>query len=314
MFAIIENFFNLCYYIYMNILNDGMNLTYIVDSKNTINNILTSQFNMSKRLKTKLINNKNVLLNGSFVDTRNTVDPGDKITLVLNYPEDSQNIIDTEMDLEILYEDDFLLAVNKPAGVAVHPSILHYNDSLSNGIKYYYKAIGLKKKIRIINRIDLNTSGIVLFAKNEYIQECLIKQMESKKFAKTYLALVDGHISPAIGTINKPIARKENSIIERCISKNGQKSITHYKVLKNFNNYTLIECSLGTGRTHQIRVHMASINHPVLGDTLYGTSKPNVINRQALHSYKIKFIHPISKNTISIKAPIPKDMQNLINI
>ena len=145
------------------------------------------------------------------------------------------------MELNTIYEDDWLLVVNKPAGIAIHPSILHYSDSLCNGIRFYFDTIGLKKKIRPVNRLDLNTSGLVVFAKCEYIQECLISQMKNNEFKKEYLAICKGYFEKKLGTINLPIARKENSIIERCISENGQPSITHYEVLKEFNNYSLIK-------------------------------------------------------------------------
>ena len=218
------------------------------------------------------------------------------------------------MQLGIIYEDDAFLVLNKPAGIAVHPSILHYKDSLSNGVKFYFESIGLKRKIRPVNRLDLNTSGLIVFSKNEYIQECLIQQMNSHIFKKDYLAIVVGHFDEPQGTINLPIARKENSIIERCISENGQEAITDYKVLKEFkigsNCFSVVECSLKTGRTHQIRVHMSAIGHPLLGDTLYGLPS-YLINRQALHSYKISYIHPITNKTLELTCELPNDMKNL---
>ena len=156
--------------------------------------------------------------------------------------------------------------------------------------------------------MDRNTSGIVIFAKNEYIQECLIKQMKTKELKKEYLAIVCGILENSSGTLNFPIARKEGSIIERCVNPNGDPAITHYDVLKTFNNLSLVHIVLETGRTHQIRVHFSYINHPVLGDTLYGNPS-DLIARQALHSYKISFIHPITKENITITAPLPSDMK-----
>lgn len=289
-----------------------MNLIYKVELNISINDILSKVLNISTRLKNKLIRNKHILLNGIFVDTREIAHVGDIITIDLGYTEDNSNIVPKQMDLDIVYEDEHLLAINKPAGIAVHPSILHFEDSLANGVRFYFNTIGLKKKIRAVNRIDLNTSGLVLFAKNEYIQECLIKQMNSSCFEKTYLTVVSGNLKENKGTINAPIARKENSIIERCVSKSGQTAITHYKVLQEFETYSLVECTLETGRTHQIRVHMDYIGNPLLGDSLYGSSEQTLITRQALHSYKMCFIHPISKEKICLEAPLPKDMENLI--
>lgn len=289
----------------------NMVLKYNITENIIINEFLSKNLNLSARLKNKLIKNKLILLNGVFVDTRETAYVGDVLTIDLSYSEDNSNIVPTKMNLEIIYEDDFILAVNKPAGIAVHPSILHFNDSLANGVKYYFDTINLHKKIRAINRIDLNTSGLVLFAKNEYIQECLIRQMNSSDFKKTYLAVVEGNFDKTCGTINAPIARKENSIIEREINKNGQTAITHYEILKSFENYSLVKCILETGRTHQIRVHMAYIGHPLLGDTLYGSNQ-TYIKRQALHSYKMEFIHPISKKAFSLEAPVADDMKQII--
>lgn len=290
-----------------------MNLIYKVNLNMSINDIMTKELNISTRLKNKLIKNKNVLLNGFFVDTRHIANVGDILTVDLSYAEDNSNIVPNQMNLKIVYEDEHLLAINKPAGIAVHPSVLHYSDSLANGVKYYFDSIGLNKKIRAVNRIDLNTSGLVLFAKNEYIQECLIRKMNSSTFKKTYLTIVSGHLKKKSGTINAPIARKENSIIERCISNNGQTAITHYKVLQEFETYSLVQCTLETGRTHQIRVHMAHIGNPLLGDSLYNHTPSSLINRQALHSYKMNFIHPISRKPIYLEAPFPEDIAKLIS-
>lgn len=172
-----------------------MNLEYIVEEKISINQLLSEEFNISSRLKNKLIKNKCILRNGSFEDTRTIVNIGDIITIILATPEDNSNIVATKMNLNIVYEDEHFLAINKPAGIPVHPSILHYEDSLSNGVRAYFDSIELHKKIRPINRIDLNTSGLVLFAKNEYVQECLVKQMSSNLFDKTYLCLVSEHMN-----------------------------------------------------------------------------------------------------------------------
>ena len=210
------------------------------------------------------------------------------------------------MDLDIVFEDDGILVINKPAGIAVHPSILHYEDSLASGVKYYLENSGIYKKIRPVNRLDLNTSGLIVFAKNEYIQESLIRQMKNNDFTKEYLAIVTGTIENRKGKIDAPISRKENSIIERCVSEKGQRAITEYEVIKNSREMSLVKCKLLTGRTHQIRVHMAYIGHSLLGDTLYGKESP-LIKRQALHCYKIAFIHPISHKKIELKIDMPKE-------
>ena len=289
-----------------------MNLEYVVKDLSlykTVRQVLKSEFNMSNRLITKLKFNKLILLNSAETYLDKLLSIGDVVYCSLDYEEESENIVPTKMDLNILYEDDCFLILNKSYNMPVHPSILHYDNSLSNGVKYYFDLIGLKKKIRPVNRLDRDTTGIVIFAKNEYIQECLIKQMQNKTFYKEYLAILNGVPNPPSGVIDVPIARKENSIIERCISPNGDSAISCYKVIdtNSKSDISLVRFVLKTGRTHQIRLHSKFIGHPILGDTLYGVPS-TLIKRQALHSYKVKFIHPILKKSIEIKAPIPDDM------
>lgn len=291
-----------------------MELKYYVDKNNkykNINEILSLEFNLSSKLQSRLIRNEKIYKNNNVVDTRNDISIGDTILVDLNMEEDNSNIVPTKMQLNIIYEDDWFLVLDKPSGIAVHPSYLHYDTSLSNGVKYYFDLIGLKKKIRPVNRLDFNTSGVVIFAKCEYIQEELSKQMKKGVFEKYYLALVEGILPNKKGTINLPIARKKGSIIERCIDKNGQDAITKYTVIKEFQDYSLIKLKLETGRTHQIRIHMKAIDHPILGDTLYNNPSSK-INRQALHSYQIKCIHPITNGSLIFTSKLAKDMESLI--
>lgn len=289
-----------------------MFLEYKVINNNykNINQILKQEFKLSARLMHKVIINKLVLLNNKQIDTRSSINIGDNVKIDLNYEEENDNIVPVKMNLDILFEDDCLLIINKPAGIAVHPSILHFEDSLSNGIRFYFDSIGLKKKIRPVNRLDLDTSGIIVFAKNEFVQECLIRQMNNNIFKKEYIAIVTGHLKEKSGVINLPIARKENSIIERCISEKGQNAITKYEVIKELDSMSVVKCFLETGRTHQIRVHFMAIGHPLIGDSLYG-SKSSLIDRQALHCYSISFVHPITKEVLNITCNLPKDMENI---
>lgn len=281
------------------------------DNYVNLKDLLKNYFQVSDRLLIKLKHEQKIFVNNTKAYVDMSLNLGDIISIYIDFIEDNSNIVPTYMPLDIIYEDDAFLVVNKSSGVPVHPSMEHFEDSLSNGIKYYFDKIGLKKKIRPVNRLDKDTSGLVIFAKNEYIQEYLIKQMQVKEFIKEYIAICAGNLEKRSGIINAPIARKENSIIERCISESGASAITHYEVIKNYNNYSVVKCILQTGRTHQIRVHMAHIGHPLLGDTLYGLPSP-LINRQALHAYKITFIHPITKQKLEFTAKIPADFENLI--
>lgn len=289
-----------------------MKLTYVNSSKySNVKEVLKAEFSMSDRLLLKLKKLDKIYLNGNVTSVNHPVLENDLIECYLDYEEDNSNIVPTEMPLNIIYEDEAYIVVNKPAGIPVHPSMDHYTDSLSNGIAFYFNQIGLKKKIRPVNRLDKDTSGIVIFAKNEYIQECLVRQMKSKEFIKKYIAVVNGNLDNLEGTINAPIARKEGSIIERCVSETGDIAITHYKVLKRKTDFDIVECILETGRTHQIRVHFAYLGHSLLSDTLYGTSS-SLINRQALHAYEVEFTHPLSKKKVKYITTVPEDLNKLM--
>ena len=288
----------------------------------TIRQVMRQEFDISYNLSVKLKKNKQIFLNGVSMYVDAPIQKGDVITFVIDFHEDNSNVVPTKMALDVLYEDDAMLILNKPAGIPVHPSVLHFENSLSNGVRYYFDSISLHRKIRPVNRLDRNTSGIVIFAKNEYVHSVLSKQIQSNVFKKEYVAICNGIFDVKEGTINAPIARKADSIIERCVDESGDAAITHYKVIREFRAsenqphfasnqagfLTELLINLETGRTHQIRVHMAYVGHPILGDSLYGTES-NLINRQALHAYKIEFLHPLTKEKLSIMAPVPNDMR-----
>lgn len=281
------------------------------DDFSTVRNVLKNYFHISTRLLLKLKKMKMIFLNDSNCYLESPVHDGDIVSFSLDYEEDNSNIVPTKMDLDIIYEDDSLIVINKPPFMAVHPTSYHFDDTLSNGLKYYFDNNNIKKKIRPVNRLDRNTSGLILFAKNEYVQELLIKQMSDNTFVKKYLGVVDGILDNKEGFIDAPISRKENSIIERKIDNSGFPSVTHYKVIKECNNCSLVEFYLETGRTHQIRVHTKYIGHPLVGDSLYG-NESTLINRQALHSYYISFIHPITCKFMEFKSELPLDMKKII--
>lgn len=293
-----------------------MLITYTINKNNNFINlkeVLKIQFNLSDRLLLKLKRNNKIYINNQIANINSNISYGDTVSILIDFEEDSSNIVPTKMNLDIVYEDDSYIIINKPAGIPIHPSMDHFTDSLSNGVKYYFDQIRLLKKIRPVNRLDKNTSGLVIFAKNEYIQECLIRQMKNNTFYKEYLAICNGNFIKQTGIINAPIARKSDSIIERCVNENGNTAITEYTVLDYNSNLdiSVVKCILKTGRTHQIRVHLSYINHSILGDTLYGTTS-NLINRQALHAHKISFIHPITNTKTNYIAELPNDMKKLM--
>ena len=250
-----------------------MLLKYIVGDNKNLRSILKDELNISSRLFNK-IKNKYVFVNGEHTIYYRDLNINDVVEVDFSYDDDNYNNIVSNPDIkfEIVYEDDWLLIVNKGANLPVHPSLNHYDISLSNGIRAYFDKIGLNKTVRLVNRIDKDTTGLVVIAKCEYIQESLIKQMNDDSFIKEYIAIARGLVDSS-GVIDFPIARKDGSIIERCVDlARGENAITNY-VRLNYNSeldISLVKCRLLTGRTHQIRVHFAYIGHPLLGDSLYG--------------------------------------------
>lgn len=244
-----------------------MRLSYEVkenDEFQTVQEVLKNHFQISNRLLLKLKTNKAIFCNKQACHPKTALEAKDLIEVLIDFEEESDNIAPTFMDLTILFEDDSVLIINKPSGVPVHPSFSHYTDSLSNGVKSYFEAKKIHRKIRPVNRLDKDTTGIVVFAKNEYIQECLVSQMKDKIFQKEYIALCDGKFEQKMGIIDQKIARKKDSIIERCIDSEGETAVTHYSVLSENENFSTVNFILETGRTHQIRVHCQSIRSSYL--------------------------------------------------
>lgn len=253
------------------------------------------------------INNKPSYLN-SIIHT------GEHIEIYIKETVANESLVPVQLDFDIVYEDEDILLVNKPANMPIHQSINNYENSLANALAYYYRNESSPFIFRCINRLDKDTSGLTLIAKNPLSAAILSKAMKERQIKRTYTAIVEGIFNDKEGRIEAPIARKKESCIERCIDfENGQRAITNYKVIKELeNSRSLVEFSLETGRTHQIRVHMKYLGHPLLGDILYNPDD-KTMGRQALHAGKLIFIHPIKLKEITFKADYPDDMKNLIN-
>ncbi|MGI6093696.1 MAG: RluA family pseudouridine synthase [Veillonellaceae bacterium] len=235
------------------------------------------------------------------------VTSGDTITVDL--PNDCA-IQPVKLPLSIKYEDDYLLILDKPANMLVHPAKYSDTETLANAVMYYYKQSNMPYGFHPIHRLDRNTSGLVLVAKMPYIQHLLAKD-DVKTISRLYWGIAEGEIDCLSGVIDMPIGRHPESIIERIVRSDGQPAITNYRLLKRLRNASLVELELKTGRTHQIRVHLANIGHPLLGDDLYGGST-DLISRQALHAVRLIFKHPVSGEFINVSSPLPEDFKQIL--
>ena len=244
--------------------------------------------------------------NGQRIGGREQLLAGDYFRVRLLETVDSDGIIPVSMPLSILYEDEDILVINKPADMPVHPSIGNYTNTLANGVAAYLDAKGEHSPFRCINRLDRDTSGALILAKNAFSAAVLSTQMRNRQIRRTYLAVVEGITLPN-GTISAPIGRVNDSVIERHVDfLHGESAVTHYERLAAGKEYSLAELHLETGRTHQIRVHMKYIGHPLPGDYLYNPDYRR-INRQPLHSYQLEFTHPITGKVMLFTAPLPID-------
>ena len=247
--------------------------------------------------------------NGQRIGGREQLLAGDYFRVRLLETVDSDGIIPVSMPLSILYEDEDILVINKPADMPVHPSIGNYTNTLANGVSAYLDAKGEHSPFRCINRLDRDTSGALILAKNAFSAAVLSTQMRNRQIRRTYLAVVEG-ITPPNGTISAPISRVDDSVIERHVDfLHGEPAVTHYERLETKNEHSLLEIHLETGRTHQIRVHMGYIGHPLPADYLYHPEY-DCFKRQPLHSLQLEFRHPLTDKSMCLLAPVPEDMCN----
>jgi 23S rRNA pseudouridine1911/1915/1917 synthase len=275
---------------------------YIIQEKDKelpIKELLKRNFGFSSRLMTKLKVNQLVQLNGVFVKMYEKGSPGDRITVFL--PREKSDFEPENIPISVVYEDDDLLIINKQPGYVVHPTKGHPCHTMANGIMKYMLDNHKHFKIRFINRLDMDTSGLLAIAKNSHCQDDLSKQMSENGVMKKYVAVVKGLITEEEGTVDLPIDREHVDHVKRAVIDDGYPSVTHYRVLERFQKgYTLVELVLETGRTHQIRVHMSHIGHPIVGDVLYGEASVWLIERQALHAKYLSFRHPVTGQRLEL--------------
>lgn len=265
---------------------------------------------------TNLIKNSSILVNNQYVSPSYKVKENDIISIEYIEKESNTDLLPYEYQLDIVYEDDYLLVINKPKGLVVHPGDGHHNDTLVNALIYAKKELstvnGLER-IGIVHRIDKDTSGLLLICKDNFTHKEIAKQLEDHSMHREYIALVDGVIRTDSGKIIGKIGRDKNNRLKMAIdNQNGKEAITHFEVIERFSKYTLIKCRLETGRTHQIRVHMSSIGYPIVGDKLYGGSTNLYNNGQLLHAYKLTFFHPILKKEISLEVNLPQYFNDIL--
>lgn len=276
----------------------------------TVLTFLKAQGFSSRIIKDIKYNPHGILIRNKKVTVQKQLKRGDKLTVYIREKEQT-SVVPRALPLDIVYEDRDVIVCNKPPFMATHPSQDNFDSTLANALAYYFKQKNDDCIIRSVNRLDKNTSGIILIAKNALAAGILSDDLREKKIEREYIAIVEGKVG-CDGTVDAPIARAEGSTIKRCVDfEKGERAVTHYSVLKSAENFSCIKLKLETGRTHQIRVHMSHIGHAVVGDFLYGTEFLGGIERHALHSANITFTHPITKQKMYFEAPLPKDMEKL---
>ena len=291
------------------------NIDYIIDKDSA--GLRVEQFLRRKRYSGQNLSEikrmpKSILVNGVHYYMRQELSKGDHLQVRICETQNSEKIPPTKLPLDIIYEDEDLLVLNKPAGMPIHPSLNNYTNSIANALAYYFQSQGKPFIFRCCNRLDRDTSGLTIVSKHLVSGSILSDMTKYREVHREYLAIARGSVTPSEGTIQAPLGRKEGTIIERTVDwEHGEDAVTHYKVVKEANGHSLVSLRLETGRTHQIRIHMKYLGYPLIGDYLYNPDM-EYMTRQALHSHHMEFTHPITGEHMSFTAPLPEDMARVM--
>ena len=291
------------------------NIDYIIDEDSA--GLRVEQFLRRKRYSGQNLSEikrmpKSILVNGVHYYMRQELSTGDHLQVRICETQNSEKIPPTKLPLDIIYEDEDLLVLNKPAGMPIHPSLNNYTNSIANALAYYFQSQGKPFIFRCCNRLDRDTSGLTIVSKHLVSGSILSDMTKYREVHREYLAIARGSVTPSEGTIQAPLGRKDGTIIERTVDwEHGEDAVTHYKVVKEANGHSLVSLRLETGRTHQIRIHMKNLGYPLIGDYLYNPDM-EYMTRQALHSHHMEFTHPITGEHMSFTAPLPEDMARVM--
>lgn len=291
------------------------NIDYIIDEDSS--GLRVEQFLRRKRYSWQNLSEikrmpKSILVNGVHYYMRQELSTGDHLQVRICETQNSEKIPPTKLPLDIIYEDEDLLVLNKPAGMPIHPSLNNYTNSMANALAYYFQSQGKPFIFRCCNRLDRDTSGLTIVSKHLVSGSILSDMTKYREVHREYLAIARGSVTPSEGTIQAPLGRKEGTIIERTVDwEHGEDAVTHYKVVKEANGHSLVSLRLETGRTHQIRIHMKYLGYPLIGDYLYNPDM-EYMTRQALHSHHMEFTHPVTGEHMSFTAPLPEDMARVM--
>lgn len=294
-------------------------LTLNIEKSDRLDKVLTAELGISRSTVQGWLKSDLVKVNGEFVKSNYKAQNGDLVT-ILKKEEEVVTIQPENIPLDIVYEDDVLIVVNKPSGMVVHPSKGHYSGTLVNALLYHSNSLSDSTSEEIyrpglVHRIDKDTSGLLMIAKNNDVHQKLAQQIAENKMNREYIAIVDGHFAHETGVIDAPLSRHQTNRLKRVVEKGGKHAVTHFEVLDSFADYSLVSCRLETGRTHQIRAHMEFIKHPIVNDPLYHPKGKNASEfGQYLHARTLSFTHPVSGEVLNFQVEPPKEFDDFIRV